>query len=304
MVSEKYVTIQQKVHHFLDQNVWLASFFGILIIANIFMFIVELDVPFFTKYQLVFDLLEFISMIAFSADYFLRVWVCTTQEKYRSPVLGRLRFIITPLMIADLLPLIHFYLWALNLPQYLPLNVIIFRVFRLFRLNHITDIAQRKQTFFEIFEGTGKSKYHTGFALFIAGLILFDISVVIIDLVDPTVYITYEMELRMIEYFTLFVFTFEYIMRLWVCTLYPQYSHPVKGRLKYMANPLAIIDLLTILPFYFMLFLPSFIYLDIVILRVFRLIRLFRVLKFARFRKKSGENLNANTLSHEKLRSP
>ncbi len=297
MPSERYKKVQQSVQNFIDRNVWLASFFGIIVLSNIFMFIVELDVDFFTKYEIYFDLLEYISMIAFTADYCIRVWACTSQEKYQSPVKGRLRFMVTPLMIADLLPLVHFYMWAFQLPQYIPLNVIIFRIFRLFRLNHVTDIVQRRQTFFEIFEGSGKSKYHTGFALFIAFLIIFDISAVSIELVDPLVYDAYKMELRMIEYFTLFVFTFEYVVRIWVCTLDPRYAQPLKGRLKYMATPLSIIDLLTIIPFYIPLFIPF----EIVVLRAFRLIRLFRVLKFARFRKKSNEKVDKSTSMEGKI---
>ncbi len=292
MPSVKYFRAKQKVHHIIDQNVWFASFFGILVFANIFLFIVELDTAFLEKYLFYFNILELVSVIAFTSDYILRIWTCTLIEKYKSPVKGRLRYVISPLMLADLLPLLHFYV-----PALIPLNVIIFRIFRLFRLNHVTDIIQRKQTFYEIFEGVGKSRYHSGFALFIASLILLDITIILIDYIVPQFYDTYQLEVRMFEFFTLFVFTFEYILRVWVCTLNPSYSHPIKGRLKYMAQPLSIIDLLTVLVFY----VPAFIPFDVVVLRVFRLFRLFRALKFAHFRTKSGNTTGRNASDEPNL---
>lgn len=49
--------------------------------------------------------------------------------------------------------------------------------------------------------------------------------------------------------FSVMVFTLEYILRVWCCTANPEYRNPVWGRLKYMRTPIAIIDLLVIMPF-------------------------------------------------------
>ena len=74
------------------------------------------------------------------------------------------------------------------------------------------------------------------------------------------------------EAFTVFVFTVEYILRIWTADLlYPEAKHP---RLKYFFSFMAIIDLLAILPF----FLP-FISADLRYLRIMRLFRLFRLLR-------------------------
>lgn len=75
------------------------------------------------------------------------------------------------------------------------------------------------------------------------------------------------------------VFTVEYVLRVWSCTCDPRFASPLLGRLRYAMSPMAIVDLLAILPFYLPMVLP----LDLRILRVLRLFRLFRVLKLSRY---------------------
>ncbi len=80
------------------------------------------------------------------------------------------------------------------------------------------------------------------------------------------------------ELFSVAVFTIEYGMRLWACTADPRglFEKPFAGRLRYAVTPMAIVDLLAILPF----FLQHFTGLDLRFLRVFRLLR---VLKLTRY---------------------
>ncbi len=82
------------------------------------------------------------------------------------------------------------------------------------------------------------------------------------------------------ETFTISVFTVEYLLRVWSCTADPKYSHPVKGRLRYIVSPVALIDLLAIVPFYATLLLPLK-GLDFRILRAVRLIA--RVARLSRY---------------------
>jgi len=80
------------------------------------------------------------------------------------------------------------------------------------------------------------------------------------------------------EVFSVVFFTVEYIARLYSIVERPRNSDPVKGRLKFMVSPIAIVDLLAFVPFY-LTFLP----LDLRFLRIFRLMAIFRMLKFARY---------------------
>ena len=77
---------------------------------------------------------------------------------------------------------------------------------------------------------------------------------------------------RVFEVVSVSVFALEYVLRIWTADyLYPESRHP---HIKYILSPMAIIDLLAILPF----FLP-FISVDLRFLRMARLFRLFRLLR-------------------------
>jgi voltage-gated potassium channel len=105
-----------------------------------------------------------------------------------------------------------------------------------------------------------------------------NILVVFLETVQP-VYQEYETILLIFTYVSIGIFTIEYFLRLWVCTLRPEYESPIQGRVRYAITPLAIFDLLAILPFYIPLLLPF----DLRVLRIFRLTRVFTVLKLGRF---------------------
>ena len=66
------------------------------------------------------------------------------------------------------------------------------------------------------------------------------------------------------------IFSVEYVVRVWACTSDPNYSHPLRGRLRFMVSPLLLVDLLAILPFYVGLF--GTLGMDLRILRALRLV--------------------------------
>lgn len=82
------------------------------------------------------------------------------------------------------------------------------------------------------------------------------------------------------ERVSLAVFTTEYVLRVWSCTVDPRFSHPVTGRLRMLVTPMLLVDFLAIGPTYVDLFLPGT--LDLRFLRVLRLMRLFRLFRFGR----------------------
>jgi len=78
------------------------------------------------------------------------------------------------------------------------------------------------------------------------------------------------------------LFSAEYLLRLWSCTVNPAHAAPLRGRFRFALTPLLLIDLLAILPFYFSLLAPL-LALDLRFLRAVRLFRLFRLAKLARY---------------------
>lgn len=80
------------------------------------------------------------------------------------------------------------------------------------------------------------------------------------------------------EYLSIAIFTLEYVVRLWSCTADPRYHHSIRGRARFALEPMSIVDLVSILPFY----LP-FVGVDLRSLRVLRLLRLLRIVKVGRY---------------------
>ncbi len=111
---------------------------------------------------------------------------------------------------------------------------------------------------------------------FIMSLIFFNVLAVILETV-PNLWEKYSSFFEVFEITSVFIFTIEYSLRIWTCD---QNKHNgVKGKLKFALTPMAIIDLLAILPFY----LPFLIPYDLRFIRILRLVRIFRLLKLAKY---------------------
>lgn len=109
-------------------------------------------------------------------------------------------------------------------------------------------------------------------------LISLNVIAIIIESVD-TVYAQYQRAFWYFEVFSVAVFTVEYLARVWSCIDLPgnKNDSPFVGRLKYMLSPMALIDLIAILPFYLSLYMA----IDLRFLRVLRMLRLFKLTRYS-----------------------
>lgn len=80
------------------------------------------------------------------------------------------------------------------------------------------------------------------------------------------------------EIFSLAVFVTEYLLRIWACPVAPRYRHPLTGRIRFALTPMALIDLLAVLPS-----LLVWAGMDLRFLRVIRMARLIRLGKLGRY---------------------
>ena len=136
-----------------------------------------------------------------------------------------------------------------------------------------------KKRVFEIIEkgkpGDRASRY---FDLFLVILIVLNVVAIILESVK-TIYTVFPTGFRAFEVFSVLVFTVEFILRVWTAEYKVQASKRSTARIKYIFTPMAIIDLLAILPFYLPFLLPV----DLRFLRILRLTRLLRLLKIQRY---------------------
>lgn len=128
-----------------------------------------------------------------------------------------------------------------------------------------------KKRVYEVVNGSVKTPLSKMFETLIIFLILGSILVVVLESVSlPT--IGHEI-LSVLNIMTIIVFSAEYIVRVWVSDLrYPK-LHPLKARIKYMLSPMALVDLIAILPFYMPFLFPF----DLRTIRMIRLIKVFRI---------------------------
>ena len=113
--------------------------------------------------------------------------------------------------------------------------------------------------------------------IFIVTLIALNVVALVLETVEP-VRRAFPALFPWFERWSVAVFSVEYVLRLWSATADPRYASPIRGRLRFARSPLAVIDLLAILPAY----LP-FVGIDLRVIRAARLFRIFRLAKLARY---------------------
>lgn len=115
------------------------------------------------------------------------------------------------------------------------------------------------------------------FDIFIITLIVANVVAFLAETVSP-LNIIYARAFEVFNLVSVVIFTLEYLVRLWcaVESVPLRHLNPWHARARFASNPLMVIDLLAVLPFY----LGSIFGLD---LRILRILRLLRFLKLARY---------------------
>ena len=130
-----------------------------------------------------------------------------------------------------------------------------------------------------LLEGTGEHQTASRFLdAFLVILITGNVAAVILETV-PELASAYNQFFHNFEIFSVFIFTIEYLARLWTCVDREdlRYRPAIKGRIRYVLSPMALIDLIAIAPFY----LAFVVGLDLRFVRVFRLLRLLKLTRYS-----------------------
>ena len=96
---------------------------------------------------------------------------------------------------------------------------------------------------------------------------------------EKSIYEKYSSIFIFLDYSFFILFSIEYLLRLIFCGKLKKYKG-FKGKIKYVLSPIAIVDLVAILPTIIMFFVQ-----DLVLLKLIRLVRMFRIIKLVETNK-------------------
>jgi voltage-gated potassium channel len=112
---------------------------------------------------------------------------------------------------------------------------------------------------------------------FIIMLIAFNVVSVIVQ-TEAAIDAEYQAFFQINETISTFIFSVEYVLRIWLSDLQAKYRGAIRGRARYARSPMSLVDFIAIVPFFL-----QFIEMDLRIARAIRLMRLIRILKMGRY---------------------
>jgi len=134
----------------------------------------------------------------------------------------------------------------------------------------------RKYVFETYFNTDGNSPFAKSLDTFIAWLIVANLLALAIEHI-PTLYATHEATFGLFDRISIYIFTLEYVLRLFAAGGDPRYQGKRFATLRFAVTPFALIDILVIAPYW--LHMLGIINLDLRALRVLRLLRLLKLLR-------------------------
>lgn len=118
-------------------SAWVGGFIALLVVLNLIAMILESVEALAAEHESFFFAFELASVALFTLEYLLRLWSCTERPAYRGPLLGRLRFVLTPLALIDLVAIGPFFL-----RMFFSVDLRVLRALRLFRLMRIMKLGR------------------------------------------------------------------------------------------------------------------------------------------------------------------
>ncbi|TPE51018.1 ion transporter [Amaricoccus solimangrovi] len=141
---------------------------------------------------------------------------------------------------------------------------------------HRTDPPSRRARIHQILEQPSRTdRLSWAVELGLIALVLANVIGVALE-TEPALHAEYRWEFFLFDALSVGIFTVEYALRLWVSPEGNPRKPPWRARLRYARTPMALVDLVAILPFYLALVFP-------LNLQALRVLRLFRVYKLARY---------------------
>ncbi len=164
-------TLRRRIHALLEdprnttrEALWVRRVLSLLILANIVALFAETHYRGDAVARAAFVAFERVSVAVFTLEHVLRLWACVEQPAFAAPILGRLRYVRSPIVLIDLAAILPFYLGAFGL-----VDARFLRSFRLFRLVRILKLGR----YSESMRTLGRVLYDRRADLASAGFVIF-----------------------------------------------------------------------------------------------------------------------------------
>jgi voltage-gated potassium channel len=151
-----YRTIQRKTHILLHPELghskWDKIVNGViifLIVINVIAVILETVPEIYQPYQKEFHYFDIFSITVFSIEYVLRVWSATVEARYKHPIKGRLKYMLSAGAMIDMLAILPSFLHS-----FIGLDLRVLRILRLarfLRLFRLTSYMKSTKMLVDVF---------------------------------------------------------------------------------------------------------------------------------------------------------
>lgn len=138
--------LKHRIHHMLQgqhlHERWAAVFnigLAALIILNVLAMMLETVATLYSEWRVYFIAFELFSVALFAAEYLLRVWVADLTPKYQHPLGGRIRYVLSPMALVDLVAILPSLLLMTSADLRFLRMVRLFRVVRLLHIPHCNE---------------------------------------------------------------------------------------------------------------------------------------------------------------------
>ncbi|HML96521.1 MAG TPA: ion transporter [Thermodesulfobacteriota bacterium] len=147
-----YETIKTRIYDIITPNETrpyaeqlFTLFITALIVFNVVAVILGTVTSLTDKYGRHLSIFNTVSLIIFTVEYILRVWSCTSDPQYASPITGRLKFIFSPLTLLDLIAIIPFVA-----PFVTTADLRVFRILRILTIFKLTRYSAEFSIFAKV----------------------------------------------------------------------------------------------------------------------------------------------------------
>ncbi len=260
---------------------------SILIIANMLSMIVEHIPALFDAYANSFHYFNQFSLAVFTVEYLLRLFVAPDDPEFSRSRFPRLAYIRSPYALIDLAAILPFYLAAFITADLRMMRVLrLLRLLKLFRVlvpaiqefRRLNAGRTFRQCVYALLNPTERSgKLHEMLDSFIVWWVFISVVAVILESVESIHYVL-NVQFIILDAVAVFIFSMEYIFRLYSIVEDPNFRGGIKGRIAFAKTPIVVIDFFAIVPFFLESMLGNLI--DLRFLRIFRLLRLLKLTRY------------------------